>query len=65
MPGEIVARLNAEFVRILRAPDVQSDLANAGWEVVGSSPEEFSRFIAFEQERWARIVERTGIKIEE
>jgi tripartite-type tricarboxylate transporter receptor subunit TctC len=44
---------------------VQSDLANAGWEVVGSSPEEFARFIASEQERWGRIVERTGIKIEE
>lgn len=65
LPAEIVTRLNAEFVRILRSPDVQSDLANAGWEVVGSSPEEFARFIASEQERWGRIVERTGIKIEE
>jgi tripartite-type tricarboxylate transporter receptor subunit TctC len=61
-PRELVARLNDAMVRALRAPDVRSRMEQIGFDVVASSPEEFGRFMQDEVERWARVVQRGGIK---
>src|SRR5688572_28868460 len=41
-PPEVVARLNAEIVRILAAPEMKERLAALGAEPVGNKPEEFA-----------------------
>jgi tripartite-type tricarboxylate transporter receptor subunit TctC len=63
-PDPIVARLNDEFIRVLRRPDVVQDFARAGFQVTGSSPEAFSAFIKAEQAKWAKVISETGIKSE-
>ena len=51
-PPEIVRKLEAEFIRIARLPDVVSRLKLLNIDSVGNSSEEFSRIIAADLERW-------------
>ena len=61
-PRVIVARLNEETARLLRAPDVQSVFTNEGAEPVGNSPEEFAAIIKSETAKWAKVIRAAGIK---
>ena len=45
-PAEIVARLNTEIARALKEPDVRKEFDTLGLRGVGSTPEEFARFVA-------------------
>jgi tripartite-type tricarboxylate transporter receptor subunit TctC len=64
-PPGIRERLNAEFVRALREPELKADFERSGTEPVGGSAEEFAAFIKAEQARWVRIIKLTGVKLEE
>jgi len=61
-PSAVVARLNAEVVKAVRAADVQASLANEGAEGVGSSPDEFAAYIRAEIPRWALAVKTAGLQ---
>ena len=63
-PKEIVSRLNADIVKVLRGPEVSSRLVAEGSEVVGSTPEEATTVINRQLDQWADIVRRTGIKLQ-
>jgi tripartite-type tricarboxylate transporter receptor subunit TctC len=60
---EIVARLEAEFIRIARLPDVVSRLKLLNIDSVGNSAEEFSRIIAADLERWKAVARAGNIKM--
>ena len=64
LPAEIVQRLNTEIVAALAQPDVRERLTDQGVEARSSSAEEFSRLLASDIERWAKVVQRAGIKPE-
>jgi tripartite-type tricarboxylate transporter receptor subunit TctC len=60
----IIDRLNTEINRILKMPDIIS-LHNSGGVIpLGTSPEEFARFIDAETQKWAKVIKDAGIKIE-
>ncbi len=61
-PRDVVARLNAETVRILAAPDIQANYANFAMKAVSNTPEQFSAYVLEEIERWAKIVKATGAR---
>ncbi|MGN6388956.1 MAG: Bug family tripartite tricarboxylate transporter substrate binding protein [Burkholderiaceae bacterium] len=62
-PKEIVQRLNAAVVQVLRQPDVQKKMTQQlGMEVVGSTPEELAAFMGKEIPRWAALVKKSGAK---
>jgi tripartite-type tricarboxylate transporter receptor subunit TctC len=63
-PKEIVARLNAEILKALQAPDARERLAGVGAVPSGSSPEELGAYLKSEIEKFGRIVQATGLKIE-
>jgi tripartite-type tricarboxylate transporter receptor subunit TctC len=63
-PREIVAKLNAEFARILSAKDIKDRLAAQGTEVRTDTPESFGAFIRNETARWAKVVKESGAKFE-
>ena len=63
-PPAILARLNAELVKSTRAAEVVDRLAPDGGEPVGSTPEEFSRFIAADMARWSKLVKDTGLRFD-
>ena len=64
IPAEIVQRLNAEIVGALKQPGVRDRLAAEGVEAHWTTPEEFGRLIATDVERWAKVVQKVGVKVE-
>ena len=62
-PPEIVRKLEAEFIRIARLPDVVSRLKLLNINSVGNSAEEFSRIIEADLERWKTVARAGNIKI--
>lgn len=64
IPAEIVRRLNAEIVAVLKLTEVRERLASQGVDAQPSTPEEFGRLLASDLERWAKVVQRAGIRAE-
>lgn len=62
-PPAIVKKLQDEFIRIARLPDVISRLKLLNIESIGNSSEEFSRVIADDLERWGDVARAGNIKI--
>ena len=63
-PADIINRLNAEVVKILKQPSVREQLMAQGAEPVGDTPEEFSRFTLAEISKWAKIIKISGAKVD-
>jgi len=57
-PKDIVDKIYADTVKVLRDPDVQSRLAGQGMVSIGNSPADFTRQIATELQRWGQVVAR-------
>ncbi len=55
-PPQIIGALNRELVKAIKAPDVRERLASEGAEIVGSTPEEFTRYMRRDIERWRKLV---------
>ena len=60
----IVDKLNADFVRAIRLPDVQERITSNGAEPVGSTPQEFAQFVRSELVKWAKVVKESGARAE-
>jgi tripartite-type tricarboxylate transporter receptor subunit TctC len=63
-PREVVLKLNAEINKALRSSAVTKRYATDNAEVSIGTPEDFAAFIRREQERWEKVVKRSGLKIE-
>jgi tripartite-type tricarboxylate transporter receptor subunit TctC len=63
-PKPIVTRLNAEFVKALKMPDVKERLNALGFELVGSTPEHYASYIKTEIRKWEKVVKASGAKPE-
>jgi len=61
LPEDRVQVLNAAVRKALQDPDLLSALAQDGSEPLGSTPEQYARFMADELQRWTRIVESNRI----
>jgi tripartite-type tricarboxylate transporter receptor subunit TctC len=60
----VVARLNAETSEMLRTPAVRDRLQHAGFDLVGSTPDQFAAYIRSEIAKWAKVVKAAGVKPE-
>jgi tripartite-type tricarboxylate transporter receptor subunit TctC len=63
-PKEVVARLNAELVKILHMPDVKQRLLDSGIEAISNTPEQFAAYIQAETKKWAKVVKDANVKVE-
>lgn len=64
-PRPIVMKLNEDFVRMTRDPELIAAFDKEGLGLVGSTPEEFGRHIAGEIALWKRVVAENRIVMEE
>ena len=60
-PKELVARLNAEFDRVIRSPELTERFNNDGLEPVGGLPESFASFVRAEIDKYAKVIKAAGI----
>jgi tripartite-type tricarboxylate transporter receptor subunit TctC len=61
-PKDIVALLNREIVDSVAQPDMKERLAALGFELVGSTPEQFAKQIKFEIENWCKVIRAANIR---
>jgi tripartite-type tricarboxylate transporter receptor subunit TctC len=63
-PADIVRKLNADFVRAIRIPEVSEKMIEAGAEPVANTPEQFAEFIRSELKKWAIVVQGSGARVD-
>lgn len=63
-PPAIVNRYHDEVARILKTPEIQRRLHEMEFEIVASTPKQFSDWIGFEIVRWGKVIKATGAKVE-
>ena len=63
-PPEIVNKISADIAAILKQPDVRDQLVGMGLEVVGSTPDEFARYIRSESDKWGKVIRDANVKAE-
>ena len=61
-PAATVARLNAEFVRAVRSPELKPKLAQQDMEPTGPGVEAFGTAFREELARWTKLAKEAGIK---
>lgn len=61
-PAAIVQKLNREISAALRVPEVQQKMRASDLEPLPGTPEEFSRMIKMDFERWEGAVKASGFK---
>jgi tripartite-type tricarboxylate transporter receptor subunit TctC len=61
LPPDVAAKLHAELVAALGAPDVRERFAQQGFDVVANTPEQYAAFQRAEIERWKQVVKKAGI----
>jgi tripartite-type tricarboxylate transporter receptor subunit TctC len=65
-PAEIVRKLNAEFAAIVKAPDFAKQyLISRGFTPVGNGSDAFAKFIVEDQAKGKRLVDISGVKLEQ
>lgn len=63
-PPQVLDKLNAEVVRILKTPDVQERLTALAFTPVGNTREQYAAFIKAEIAKWSKVIKDAGVKPE-
>jgi tripartite-type tricarboxylate transporter receptor subunit TctC len=61
-PRAVVSRIQSEFARVLKQPEITARLAEQGYETVASTPEWFAAYIKTEIAKWSKVIKAAGIK---
>jgi tripartite-type tricarboxylate transporter receptor subunit TctC len=64
VPKEVIARINAETIRVMNLPDVREKLTALGLDVAPGSPEALNTLIQTETIKWAKVVKESGAKLD-
>ena len=63
-PKEIIEKLNKEVNAVLAEPAIKARLIDLGGEPLIGPPEAFGTMIVAETEKWKKVVEGAGLKVE-
>ena len=64
-PPDIVAKINAEIVRIVKQPEMGERMMATGVDPLGTTPAEFTTFLQKEAERWSRVLKEHNARPED
>ena len=62
VPAAIVNKLNGEIIRVINRTEVKDLLANAGIEVVGSTPAQLDVVVRGEVAKWGKLIREAGLR---
>lgn len=63
-PRAVIARLNDALRKSIAQPEARERFAQQGYEIVGSTPEQFGAWIRSESDKWGKIIRERGITAE-
>ncbi|HYY83294.1 MAG TPA: tripartite tricarboxylate transporter substrate binding protein [Beijerinckiaceae bacterium] len=63
-PRPIIDKLNAAINEALKDPEMLKKLADLGGTPIGGTPEDFGKVVAAETEKWRKVVEFAGVKLD-
>ena len=63
-PSDVIKRLNADFNRIIAAPEMKKRMLDNGYEPVGGPPERLGELIRAEIAKWAPVVAAAGVRVD-
>ena len=63
-PKEVVAKLNAETLRILNLPELRERTRSQGIELAGSTPEQLSAFLKADIAKWTQVIREFKITVD-
>jgi tripartite-type tricarboxylate transporter receptor subunit TctC len=64
IPKQIVAKLNAEILRMLRRPDVIDAITRQGADPLGSTPAEFDAYLKTEVAKWKKLIGSSAVQLD-
>lgn len=63
-PKELVARLNAEMVKVIQSPEFRARMADIGAEPIGNTSDQMAQQIASETDKFAKLVKEAKVVVE-
>lgn len=63
-PKDVIAKINADFNKVMRDPDVKQRLYIAGAEADPGTPEQLAQLLQSEMDKWAKVVKAANIKVD-
>lgn len=63
-PKAVVQRINSAIAKVLAQPDVKDRIVGLGFDIIASTPEQFTAQIKVEVAKWTKVVKDAGIKVE-
>jgi len=62
IPKDVLRVLSTEIVKIMQVPEVRQRFSGDGFEPVGSTPDQFAKFVRTEIVKWEKIIKTAGLK---
>ncbi len=62
-PPEIVQKLHAAIIEVLKMKEVQDKFSGLGADIVGNSPKEMQSFLITERQRWKKVIDDAGVTL--
>jgi len=63
-PRDMVAKANAELVKMLKSPDMREKILLQGGIAIGNSPDEFAAYMKSEIDKWAKVAKAANVRVE-
>ena len=60
----IIRKLNADVVKALDSQELKDIVSRQGGEVIGGTPEQMAAQIRGDRQKWGKVVQDSGAKIE-
>ncbi|MEJ6022194.1 Bug family tripartite tricarboxylate transporter substrate binding protein [Ramlibacter sp. PS4R-6] len=64
LPKDIVATVNAEVNKALKAEDLKKKMDDQGIDIIGGSAESFAKLIPADIAKWGKVVKDSGAKVD-
>ncbi len=63
-PQDVLALLSRELTKAMQTADFRARMLQQDAEVVASTPEQFTKYLGQEIDRWAQVIRNAGVKVE-
>ena len=64
MPRAVVAKLNAETMRVMAQPELRLAFEKEAIDLIGGSPEAFGEYLKSELVKWGDLVRSSGLRVD-